>query len=237
MLPVVPRARLCVRILLSALAAGGLAACTGGAAVVSNPSPNQGGGDPPPVGNRPPSISGTPATAGRVGDAYQFRPSASDPDGNVLTFSASGLPGWAHLDPATGLLSGTPAASDAGIHSGIVLRVNDGSLTQSLPAFSITVEAAGSGPGTGTGTGTAMLSWQSPVENTDGTPLNDLAGYRIYSGRTAGSLTLVATLASTAITTYGFRDLAAGTHYFAISAYSAVGAESALSALASKTIP
>ncbi len=34
--------------------------------------------------NRAPTISGTPATTAKVGTAYSFQPSASDPDGNTL---------------------------------------------------------------------------------------------------------------------------------------------------------
>ena len=42
--------------------------------------------------NSPPLIAGTPATQITVGTAYSFTPTASDPDGDTLTFSAEGLP-------------------------------------------------------------------------------------------------------------------------------------------------
>src|SRR3989304_6108420 len=35
--------------------------------------------------------------------------------------------------------------------------------------------------------GDAILSWNSPTTNMDGSPLNDLAGYRIYYGTASGS--------------------------------------------------
>ena len=38
--------------------------------------------------------------------SYQFQASGTPP----ITFSATGLPAWAQLDPSTGLLSGTPPA-------------------------------------------------------------------------------------------------------------------------------
>lgn len=33
-----------------------------------------------------------------------------------------------------------------------------------------------------TSTGTVNLSWEAPTENTDGSPLTDLAGYKLYWG-------------------------------------------------------
>ncbi len=35
--------------------------------------------------------------------------------------------------------------------------------------------------------GTITLAWDAPTTNTDGTPLTDLAGYKIYYGPTSGS--------------------------------------------------
>ena len=57
---------------------------------------------------------------------YQFQPSASDADGDPLTFSVSNQPSWTTFDVANGLMSGIPAESDVGIYSGIVVSVSDG---------------------------------------------------------------------------------------------------------------
>lgn len=57
--------------------------------------------------NRAPVISGTPATSVTVGQAYLFQPTASDADGNTLTFSVQNRPAWATFSTATGRLSGT----------------------------------------------------------------------------------------------------------------------------------
>jgi parallel beta-helix repeat protein len=84
-----------------------------------------------------------------VGVAYAFQPTASDADGDTLTFSIAGRPSWAAFDTATGKLSGTPAAGDVASDAGIVISVSDGSNPSvSLPAFTITVQAAGGGSGT-----------------------------------------------------------------------------------------
>ena len=66
--------------------------------------------------NRAPTISGTPSSGVLVGAAYSFQPSASDPDGNTLTFSITNKPGWATFSTPTGRLSGTArAAGNAGV--------------------------------------------------------------------------------------------------------------------------
>ena len=90
--------------------------------------------------NRAPTISGTPATSVGVGQAYSFQPSASDADGDTLAFTIQNKPSWATFSATTGRLSGTPAAT--GSFGNIVIRVSDGSLSDSLPAFGISVTSA-----------------------------------------------------------------------------------------------
>ncbi|MBD1400918.1 fibronectin type III domain-containing protein [Pelovirga terrestris] len=92
--------------------------------------------------NRPPVISGTPDPTASVDRTYVFAPVASDPDGDDLSYTISGQPFWAEFNSQTGVLSGTPIASDLGSRATIVITVGDGSLTTSLPAFSIEVVAA-----------------------------------------------------------------------------------------------
>jgi hypothetical protein len=104
------------------------------------------------VPNGAPTITGTPDTAVTVGATYAFTPVASDPDGDGLSFSIAGLPGWAVFDPGTGSLSGTPAATDVGTYSGIRISVSDGKDTASLPPFKITVNGLPNGAPTITGT-------------------------------------------------------------------------------------
>ncbi|MFK8017268.1 MAG: putative Ig domain-containing protein [Gammaproteobacteria bacterium] len=94
-------------------------------------------------GNTAPVLVGTPADTLRVGEAYSFTPVATDPDGDALTFSLLGRPSWASFNTATGALTGTPAAGDVGVYSGIVITVSDSRLTTSLPTFSIEVTPAG----------------------------------------------------------------------------------------------
>src|SRR5690606_37336850 len=75
--------------------------------------------------NDVPVISGTPAASVKRGAAYRFEPSATDTDGDVLTFSIANKPDWAGFDPETGALAGTPQRGDEGLYSGIVSSVSD----------------------------------------------------------------------------------------------------------------
>lgn len=93
--------------------------------------------------NSAPKISGTPATSATVGQAYSFRPTASDANGDALTFFISNKPSWASFSSATGTLSGTPSSSNVGTTSNIVIKVSDGKTSASLSAFSITVATSG----------------------------------------------------------------------------------------------
>lgn len=96
---------------------------------------------PPPPTNAPPTITGTPAASVQAGSHYAFQPSAADADSDNLTFSATGVPSWASLNPTTGLLSGTPSSNDVGTYANIVVSVSDGTTLVSLSAFTITVTA------------------------------------------------------------------------------------------------
>jgi hypothetical protein len=88
------------------------------------------------------TLQGTSAAAVQPGTAYSFQPSAADSAGNALTFAIANKPAWASFDTATGALSGTPTAAQAGTYSNILISASDGTASTSLPAFSITVAAA-----------------------------------------------------------------------------------------------
>jgi Fibronectin type III domain len=83
----------------------------------------------------------------------------------------------------------------------------------------------------------ATLSWAAPTENTNGTALTDLRGYRIYYGTSAKELNQVVALSSPGIQTYVVDGLSVGvTYYFAIAAMASDGTESAQSAVVSQNI-
>lgn len=183
--------------------------------------------------NSAPSISGVPATIVAAGTAYNFQPGSSDADGDSLTFSIAGKPSWAAFATTTGRLSGTPTTGDTGAYGGIVITVSDGSTARSLGPFSITVTATPQ-----VATGSASLNWSPPVQYTDGSALSaaQLAGYRIYHGADSGHLSLIAEIDGGSSVSHTVRQLTAGTHFFAVTAVSAAGVESAWSQIGSKII-
>lgn len=84
--------------------------------------------------------------------------------------------------------------------------------------------------------GMATLTWQAPTQNTDGTALSNLAGFHIYYGTSQNALNQMVTVADPSATTFQVNNLTSGTWYFAVSAYSTSGTESARSNVGSKTI-
>jgi putative Ig domain-containing protein len=184
--------------------------------------------NPPTGGNSSPRITGTPPTSVLQGSAYLFAPGASDPDGNTLTFSIANTPPWATFSASTGRLSGTPTSANVGTYNNITISVSDGTASASLPAFSIQV--------VGTATGSATLMWTPPTQNTDGSPLNDLAGYKIYWGTSVNSYVNSASVDNPGVATYVVTQLTPARWYFAVTAYSKAGTESPFSNVATKTI-
>ena len=85
--------------------------------------------------------------------------------------------------------------------------------------------------------GTATLTWNAPVQYTDGTslPMSDLSAFRIYHGTSAGSLSSIAEV-DNRTTAFTVQNLGAGTHYFVVTAISLQGTESAFSDVRSKTV-
>jgi hypothetical protein len=179
--------------------------------------------------NPPPTISGTPATSVSAGNAYSFTPTTTDPSGNPLTFSVQNLPGWATFNAQTGTLTGTPGEGDVGNDANIVISVSDGTSSASLAAFTISVTQPASG--------NATLTWSAPTQNTNGTPLTNLAGFHIYYGTSAANLDQSVQIANPALTSYVLTNLPSGTWYFSINDYTTAGVESAVSNVASTTIP
>ena len=180
--------------------------------------------------NRAPTITGTPTTSVNVGTAYSFQPVGADADGDTLTYSITNKPAWATFSTTNGKLSGTPAAADAGTTTGIVISVSDSKASTSLAAFSIAVQQIS--------TGSATIQWTAPTNNTDGSALTNLSGYRITYGTSATTLNQTATVSNASVTSYTVSNLTTGTTwYFAVSAMSASGGVSAASNVASKVIP
>jgi len=93
------------------------------------------------------AVPDRPPVLGPIGDKtiseYQpltFTVTASDPDGDPLTYSATGLPAGATFNPMTRLFSWSPTYAQAGSYQ-VTFLINDGDLTDS-ETITITVDDA-----------------------------------------------------------------------------------------------
>jgi hypothetical protein len=183
------------------------------------------------TGNTAPTISGTPPKSVVAGALYSFTPTAKDANGDTLAFSITNKPAWATFSTTTGKLSGTPSSAQTGTFSNITIKVSDGKGgTASLPAYAITVSSGSSS------SGSATLSWTPPTQNSNGTALTNLAGYRIYYGTSASTMNKTIQVANPGLSRYVVENLSAATWYFTVRAYTTAGVESASSNTASKTV-
>jgi hypothetical protein len=184
-------------------------------------------GTPSSSTNTPPTISGTVITSVAINSLYSFKPTASDSDGDALTFQIQNKPVWSAFSTATGQLSGTPTQSDVGAYANIVISASDGVASAALPAFSIAVTQPSANGVT--------LSWIAPTENVDGSTLMNLAGFMIVYGPSKSMLHEVVRVNNPGADRYVL-DLPSGSYYFAIKAYTSGGVESALSNLVSTVV-
>jgi len=175
-----------------------------------------------------PAIEGSPRKSVRVGETFEFVPIASDPAGLRLTFDISNRPAWADFDPVSGRLSGTPAQGDAGAYERIRIAVSNGAASASLPEFSLQVVDASNGQVT--------IGWDPPTDNVDGSPLTDLAGYRVYYGRSPELLSGRLEIANAGATMAVIENLAPATWYFSVAAYTSGNVEGERSTPASRLV-
>ena len=175
-----------------------------------------------------PTISGSPNTAILIGDVYSFTPSASDPDGDVLTFSIFNKPNWAMFNSTTGQLSGQVLLGDVGVYDQISIAVSDGSVATSLQDFSITVYESADGSMT--------LRWIAPTLNTDNTPLMDLAGFNIYFGLSQGIYPNRIRVDNSSINIYVVENLLPNTYYVVATSFNTQEVESSFSNVTVKTV-
>ena len=86
-------------------------------------------------------------------------------------------------------------------------------------------------------TSSTTLTWQAPLLNSDGTPLTDLAAFKVYWGTTQGSYSQSTKIASATARSYTVSGLTKGTWYFVVTALNSKGVESPYSNVWSKTVP
>jgi len=91
--------------------------------------------------------------------------------------------------------------------------------------------------GSTTVAGTSLtLGWVAPTQNNNGTPITDLAGYKIHYGTASENYTKVVAVSNPSLSRYVLDSLESGTYFFAITAYNSKGIESTLSGEISATL-
>jgi hypothetical protein len=84
--------------------------------------------------------------------------------------------------------------------------------------------------------GSATLSWSPPATRVDGSPLTNLAGYKIDYGRMSGVYDYQIDVNNPGLLTYVVESLVSGEWYFAVAAYDSDGLHSDRSNEAVRTI-
>jgi mono/diheme cytochrome c family protein len=185
-----------------------------------------------PLPNRLPVLNNPGNQSGYTGAAVTILLSASDADGDTLTYSASGLPAGVTIAAATGRITGTP--TQAGNHS-VSVSVNDGRASVSqVFTWTLTVRdtSAPVRPSTFTvavTNGRPMLTWGAATDNVG------VTGYIIYrsTNGTQGSEVARVSAATRTWIDASFQEKVRYT--YSVKAFDAAGNLSALTALRSVT--
>jgi hypothetical protein len=106
--------------------------------------------------------------------------------------------------------------------------------TTTVSATSGSISGSASITVTPAATGSIALAWDAATTYSDGSPITDLAGYKLYYGTTAGSYTSSVDVGN--VTTYTLTQLPAGTYYVVVTVRNTSGSESPHSNQVSKTI-
>jgi len=111
------------------------------------------------------------------------------------------------------------------------------STSGSTTSGSTTTTGSAGSTATTTVAGTSLtLGWVAPTENSNGTPITDLAGYKIHYGTASANYTKVVAVSNPSLSRYVLDSLESGTYFLAITAYNSKGIESTLSGEISATL-
>ena len=86
------------------------------------------------------------------------------------------------------------------------------------------------------GIGSTTLSWTPPTQNSDGSPLTDLAGYKIYYGNESGNYHTSIHIDNPGIAIYVVENLTPNIYYFVLTAINSSGVERQFSNEVSKLV-
>lgn len=86
------------------------------------------------------------------------------------------------------------------------------------------------------GEGTALVSWTAPTTNVDGSPLLDLAGFKVAYGTSSDALTQTALVDDNTRRSFTVQSLTPGTWFFSVRSFNTQQAESDDSNIAQKDV-
>src|SRR6185437_13394238 len=89
------------------------------------------------------TITAAAPSSAAVGTVYTVQARAQAAAGDSIGYSIQNKPTWASFSTATGQLQGTPAPTDVGTYSNVVISASDAAGTASLPGFTVTVTQSG----------------------------------------------------------------------------------------------
>ena len=167
----------------------------------------------------------------------------------ALGLALSGCGGSGGSSAAAASSTSTPSTVSSQGTSGASGTSASGSTSAGSSTSASTGSSASTGTSAGHGTSTSStttsptvhadsvtINWVPPTENTNGTPLTNLAGYNIHYGTAAGSLSKKIAISNPGIATYVVSNLPSGKYFFAVAAVNSAGTESPLSAQVSATV-
>ena len=181
-----------------------------------------------------PSITSTPVTIATEGQLYSYTITATgEPAPTVAVTTAAGgaLPAWLSFDAASGVLSGTPAAADAGTVAVLVTATN-GVSPDATQSFTLTVGPAGVAPSItstppATGTVGALYTYTvvaagtpAPTVTVGGLPA--WLAFNAGTGVLSGTPTAAGTFGPITVTATGFGTPAVQTFSITVNAAPAI---------------
>jgi bacillopeptidase F len=169
--------------------------------------------------NSPPLITSMPPTAATAGSLYTYAVTASDPEGDALSFSLDAAPNGMTIEAIGGVISWTPGGDQIGSH-GVTVRVTDAGGQAATQSFSVAVAIPNQAP-VASGDSYSMVSGTTlgvaapGVLGNDGDADGDVLTAVLASGPASGSLALNGDGSFSYTPNAGF----AGTDSFAYRAY------------------
>ena len=146
----------------------------------------------------------------------------------MMRFRGVGSPRIVRVALAALLCASLIACNDAGSSAGGSAAAGTG----------VAKSATGTASQAGTTDKSVTLSWNPPTQNSDGSSIDNLAGYTLHYGTSSEDYTGSIEITSPTATSYvvSGSNFPPGTYYFAISAYNAQQVSSSLSGEISVTV-